>query len=179
MVVGSVGRLVADKDFPLLVEALAPLLDARERLYLILVGEGPARSLIEEAIGRFVSPAARRRVVLIGQRLDVPRVLCAFDLFASSSRTEGLPLALPEAMASGLPVVATAVGGVPGIVSGNSGVLVAPGDPAALRGAIARFLDDDTERARVGASARAYAIDRFAEARMIDAYLRLYAGCPA
>jgi glycosyltransferase involved in cell wall biosynthesis len=148
---------------------MAPLLGPQVRL--MLVGEGTARPEIEAAI----EPKNRPWVVLTGARHDVPRLLCAFDLFASSSRTEGLPLALPEAMTSGLPIVATAVGGVPGIVPKDTGVLVPHGDDAALRGAIQRLLDDASARQKMGAAGRAYAIGRFAEERMVDAYLALYA----
>ncbi len=88
-------------------------------------------------------PEARApKGVLTGARHDVPRMLSAFDVFAMSSRTEGLPLALPEAMTATLPVVATAVGGVPGIVPKETGFLVPHGDPDALRAPIARLLED-------------------------------------
>ena len=168
LVVGSVGRLVNEKDYPLLVRAMAPLLG--ERVRLVIVGEGIARPDIEKAIGDDIRPF----VTLTGARRDIPRVLSAFDLFASSSRTEGLPLALPEAMASRLPIVATRVGGVPGIVPPETGLLVPHGDEEALRTAIRSLLDDDARRRGMGESARKYALGRFAEERMLDAYLALY-----
>jgi glycosyltransferase involved in cell wall biosynthesis len=168
-VIGSVGRLVPEKDFALLVRATVPILG--EKMRLVLVGEGPARSDIESAI----PDHARRFVVLTGARRDVPSVLAAFDVFASSSRTEGLPLAIPEAMSAGLPVVATAVGGVPGIVPPEAGRLVPHGDEAALRAAIREMLADAPERGR---RARDYATLRFGEDRMMNAYLALYAGRP-
>ena len=168
LVVGSVGRLVDDKDYPLLVRAMTPLLGNGVRL--VLVGEGAARAKIEAAI----DPAVRPFVHLTGARHDIPRVLASFDVFASSSRTEGLPLAIPEAMTSGLPIVATAVGGVPGIVPEGTGVLVAHGDPAALRQAISRLLEDASARKTMGVTARAYARRRFSEDRMLGEYLALY-----
>lgn len=172
LVVGSVGRLVGEKDYPFLVRAIAPLLGDRVRL--VLVGEGAARPEIERAIVNEVEDAKRRFVTLTGARHDVPKVLASFDLFVSSSRTEGLPLALPEAMTSGLPLVATAVGGVPGIVPDEAGVLVSHGDVSGLRGAIERLLGDAALRARMGSSGRAYATRRFAEERMLDEYLVRY-----
>lgn len=168
LVVGSVGRLVPDKDYPLLIRALSPLLEDGVRL--VLVGDGIARQTIESA----VDPGVRPFVSLLGARRDVPKVLSTFDVFASSSRTEGLPLAIPEAMTSGLPVVATAVGGVPAIVPEGSGILVPHGDEAALRDAIDALLRDASRRARMGASARAFALARFAEERMLRQYLTLY-----
>ena len=169
IVVGSVGRLVEEKDYPLLVRAMAPLLGARVRL--VIVGEGIVRAAIEAAI----TPAIRDFVTLTGARRDVARVLSAFDVYASSSRAEGLPLALAEAMASRLPIVATAVGGVPDIVPEQIGVLVPHGDPPALRTAIQRFIDDSAARVSMGEAARRYALGRFAEERMLDRYLALYA----
>jgi len=171
-VVGSVGRLVQEKDYPLLVRAMAPLLG--ERVRLVLVGEGIVRAEIEAAIEQAVPEASRRFVTLAGERRDVPQVLSALDLFVLSSRAEGLPLAIPEAMASGLPVVATAVGGIPGIVPEETGALVTHGDPAALGAAIQRVLDDPPARAAMGEAARRYAHQRFGEAAMLDRYLGLY-----
>jgi len=165
-VVGAVGRLVPEKDFPLLVRALAPVLG--EKLRLVIVGEGRDRPVIEATI----PPEARPFVVLTGVRRDVPSVLAAFDVFASSSATEGLPLAIPEAMSAGLPVVATAVGGVPGIVPPETGRLVTHGDAKAIAAAVRATLAD---RAKKGPAARAYATRRFGEDRMMDEYLARYA----
>jgi glycosyltransferase involved in cell wall biosynthesis len=171
LVVGSVGRLVEEKDYPLLVRAMGPLLG--EAVRLVIVGEGIVRHEIEAAI--LALPVdARRYVTLTGARRDVSRVLTAFDIYTSSSRAEGLPLALAEAMASRLPIVATAVGGVPDIVPARIGVLVPHGDPAPLRAAIQRLLDDRATRSSMGEAARGYALERFAEERMLDRYLAFY-----
>ncbi len=166
-VIGFVGRLVHEKDVPLLVRAAAPLLGPDARL--VIVGDGPTRDDVERA--RAGSPW----VTLTGARSDVPRLLTAFDVFALSSSAEGLPLVLPEAMATGLPVVATAVGGVPSAVPAEVGTLVRAGDAHAFRAALARLLADDALRARSGAVAREHALAHFDEGRMIDRYLALYA----
>jgi glycosyltransferase involved in cell wall biosynthesis len=171
LVVGAVGRLVEEKDYPLLVRAMGPLLG--ERVRLVIVGEGIARAEIEAAIAA-LPPAARARVTLTGARRDVSRVLTAFDVYTSSSRAEGLPLALAEAMASRLPIVATAVGGVPDIVPAQLGTLVPHGDPAVLRAAIQRLIDEPATRASMAEAARCYALERFAEEGMLDRYLALY-----
>ncbi len=170
-VVGAVGRLVEEKDYPLLVRAMEPLL--REDVRLVIVGEGIVRASIEAAIAALPAPV-RPFVTLTGARRDVARVLNAFDVYASSSRAEGLPLALAEAMASRLPIVATAVGGVPDIVPADIGVLVPHGDPRALGAALQRLLDDSATRAAMGEAARRYALGRFAEERMLDRYLAIY-----
>lgn len=173
LVVGSVGRLVHEKEYPLLVRAMAPLLG--EKTWLVIVGEGMTRPAIEEAIASAVPPEKRRHAILTGQRSDISRVLCAFDVFALSSSAEGLPLVIPEAMASGLPVVSTAVGGIPGIVPDDTGALVPSGDVEALRAALSRHLDDRSLRSAAGEAARRYALGRFAQERMLDRYLAIYA----
>lgn len=173
LVVGSVGRLVEEKDYPLLVRAMAPLLGPR--MWLVIVGEGMVRASIEAAI-RALDPAQQKHVVLTGERRDVSRVLCAFDVFALSSRAEGLPLVIPEAMAAGLPVVATAVGGIPGIVPEDTGALVRSGDVEALRAALTRFTGDAALRSAASTAARRYALGRFAQERMLEQYLLLYRG---
>lgn len=173
VVIGSVGRLVEEKDYPLLVRAMAPLLSDRVRL--VIVGGGMTRPAIEKAIEEAVPEDKRAFAMLAGERRDVSRVLTAYDVFALSSHAEGLPLAIPEAMASGLPVVATAVGGIPGIVPEATGTLVPHGKPDVLRAAIERIAFDPDARAKMGKAARDYALGRFAEERMLDRYLALYA----
>jgi glycosyltransferase involved in cell wall biosynthesis len=169
-VVGSVGRLATEKDYPLLVRAVSPLLGERTRL--VLVGEGDARSEIERAI----PPSKAAFVTLTGARSDVPALLAAFDLFALSSRTEGLPLAIPEAMATGLPVVATAVGGIPSSVGADCGVLVPACDEAALERALGALMRDRGRARAMGESARRHALARFSLDRVTDAYESLYKG---
>jgi glycosyltransferase involved in cell wall biosynthesis len=141
-----------------------------ERVRLVLVGEGESRPDIE----RSVVPEKARFVTLTGPRRDVAALLSAFDLFALSSRTEGLPLAIPEAMATALPVVATAVGGLPSSVPSYCGVLVPAGDEVALRCALAALTNDSVRSRAMGRSARGYALARFSIDRMTDAYESLY-----
>ena len=170
-VVGSVGRLASEKDYPLLVRALAPMLG--ESVRLVVVGGGEDRAAIEGAV-----PTARAPfVTLTGARRDVPALLASFDLFVLSSRTEGLPLAIPEAMACALPVVATSVGGLPGIVPADCGVLVPPGREDPLADAIDGFVRDRARARATGEAARRYALAHFSAERMADAYEHLYRDC--
>jgi glycosyltransferase involved in cell wall biosynthesis len=170
LVVGSVGRLAREKNYPLLVRAMAPLLG--EHVRLVLVGSGSDRANIERAI-----PADRAPfVVLTGTRLDIPALLGSFDVFALSSDTEGLPLAIPEAMASALPVVATGVGGIPSAVPAGCGLVVTPGDEVALRRALDALLRDRSRAREMGNAARRHALARFSIDRMADAYERIYRG---
>jgi glycosyltransferase involved in cell wall biosynthesis len=168
-VVGTVGRLDSFKNQALLVRAMAPLLSSKVRL--VIVGEGDARPEVEAAIKELPEP---RWVVMTGRRMDVPRVVHAFDVFALSSTTEGLPLVVPEAMAASLPIVTTAVGGLPDVIEeGETGFLV-PVDQRSLTDALA-ILERDRELARtMGARGRVTALERYSHDRMVDEYLRLY-----
>jgi glycosyltransferase involved in cell wall biosynthesis len=168
-VVGTVGRLDEPKNQGMLVRAIAPRLSASLRL--VIVGDGPARAAVEAEVAKLEHP---EWVVMTGRRMDVPQIMPAFDVFVLSSRTEGLPLVVPEAMAVGLPIVTTAVGGLPSVVDETTGILV-PVEQAAL-GAALGTLADDPDRARVmGKRAREIALGRYSSERMVDAYLELYA----
>ncbi len=171
-VVGTVGRLAAEKDPALLLRAAAPLLS--DDLHLVFTGDGPElRSLRGQAM-RLASGAF---VHILGARRDVHRVLAAFDAFALSSRTEGLPLALLEAMAAGLPIVAPAVGGIPDVVEdGVSALLFPPGDEAALRQAVQRLYEDRPLALAVSQCTRQRSAD-YSATTMSRRYLDLYRAC--
>jgi glycosyltransferase involved in cell wall biosynthesis len=165
-VVGTVGRLDANKNQAMLVRALAPQLSASRRL--VIVGDGPARAEV------LAAAAGSPFVVLTGRRMDVPRLVHAFDVFALPSVSEGLPLVVPEAMAAGLPIVATAVGGLPSVVDdGVTGVLV-PVDAAALGAALGALAANPARARAMGQAAREIALARYSADRMVDAYLALY-----
>lgn len=170
-VVGTVGRVAAEKNHSRLVRAVAPLLGPGARL--IVAGDGPLLPPLRELAGSLgITPFAH----LLGVRRDVPAVLPALDVFAMSSDTEGLPLVVLEAMATGLPVVSTAVGGIPNVVDeGQTGLLVPPADEQALRDRLARLKDDPAESRAMGARARDAAVTRYSAERMQRDYLELYA----
>lgn len=170
-VVGTVGRLAAEKDQRLLVGALTPHLSPE--LHLVIVGDGPERVNIENAI----LPNVRPFVHMLGARDDISALLSAFDIFALSSTTEGLPLVVPEAMAAGLPVVATNVGGLPSVLKeGVTGRLVPPSDRLALGGAIRDLVQNPAERRAFGEAAARDASRRFDLGRVIDDYEAIYLG---
>lgn len=169
--VGSVGRLSPVKNQALLIEAMGPLLSPSLRL--VLVGEGEHRRVIEAAVARTPHP---QYVHLLGQRLDVPRLLPSFDVFALSSDSEGLPMVLPEAMASGLPVVSTAVGGVAEVVEdGRTGYLVPVGDVALLRQRLSELSREPERAAAFGRRGRQRALERYGASGMVRSYMDLYA----
>jgi sugar transferase (PEP-CTERM/EpsH1 system associated) len=166
-VAGTVGRLAPEKDQKLLIDALMPRLS--QEVQLIIVGDGSERAaLTRHARGN-------RFVHLVGARKDVPRLLAALDVFVLSSRTEGLPLVIPEAMAMGLPVVSTAVGGIPTVIDeGRTGFLVPAGDAAALGAALARLASDRALADTCGRLGRETALARYSRERMVRDYLDLY-----
>ena len=179
-VVGTVGRLAPEKAQGVLLEAAQQLLrrPAERPLYVVLVGDGAERAALEKA----AAPLGER-VRFLGARADVPRLLQGFDVFCLSSRTEGLPLVLPEAMATGLPVVSTAVGGIPSVVvEGVTGYLVPVGAPAALAEALGRLQRDTALGPRLGTAGRIRALQRYSLERMVDDYEAIYRrllGAPA
>lgn len=169
-VVGTVGRVAAEKNHALLLRAAAPLLGPGARL--VIAGDGPLLPGLRELAG---SLGVTAHAHLLGVRRDVPEVLNALDVFAMSSDTEGLPLVVLEAMATGLPVVSTSVGGIPNVIEeGGTGFLVPAADEAGLRARIAALRDDATTRLACGARARTAAVTRYSAERMQREYLELY-----
>jgi glycosyltransferase involved in cell wall biosynthesis len=147
-----VAKLMEQKGHAFLLRALPPLQERFADLHVLLVGDGPLRAALAERIAGLPGAA---RVHLVGNRRDVGDLLAASDLFVLPSLWEGLPMALLEAMASGLPVVATRVSGsAQVVVDGESGLLVPPGDVERLSEAIATLLDDPARARRMGRAAR-------------------------
>jgi glycosyltransferase involved in cell wall biosynthesis len=169
-VVGTAARLSPEKDQTTLIRAIAPLLDGRTRL--VVAGEGPEHETLQALVLRL---GIGDRVRFLGAISDVAHFLRALDAFVLSSRLEALPLAVLEAMATGLPVVATAVGGLPRVVvSDETGVIVPPGDAEALREALVRLRDRPELARDLGRRARTEVLDRFSAWRMEDEYSALY-----
>ena len=166
----TVGRLQAPKDAVTLVRALALL--QRDTFEAVLVGDGPDRPAIEAEVRRLGLESA---VEVLGERDDVPQLLGTADVFVLSSHSEGLPLSILEAMAVGLPVVASNVGGVPeAVVDGETGLLVPPADPESLAAAIERLLRDPVQRRRLGDAGRTRVAEHFDLAAVQQAHLDLY-----
>jgi glycosyltransferase involved in cell wall biosynthesis len=174
-VVGSVGRLAPEKNYPLLVRAVAPLLGPGVRL--AIAGDGPTAEAIRAEVR---THGVEAFVHLPGALDDVAPFVTALDAFALSSEREGLPLAVLEAMSVGLPVVATAVGGLPALLTeGQTGFLVPRGDAEALRARVAALCAEPARAEAVGRRGQQHARSRYAREVMNDRYLRLYAQCGA
>ncbi|MBO1418169.1 glycosyltransferase family 4 protein [Streptomyces sp. FH025] len=142
----AVGRLVPQKAFGLLLDATRELSALDPEPLLLLAGEGPEAGALRERVA-----AEKLPVRLLGYRADVPDLLAAADVVALSSRWEARSMVVQEAMRAGVPVVATAVGGIPELV-GDAAVLVPPGDPAALGRAVRELLADPARREQLVAA---------------------------
>jgi glycosyltransferase involved in cell wall biosynthesis len=151
--VGLVGRLVSIKGVDLFLRAAALLHQRIPEVRFVIAGDGPEREALEEqAAGLGLARALR----FLGWRHDLPALYADLDLLALSSRNEGTPVCLLEAMAAGVPVVAPAVGGVPDLVQDRlSGRLTPPGDAGGLAAAMAELLADRAAAAAYAAAARA------------------------
>ncbi|PYU24131.1 MAG: hypothetical protein DMG32_14615 [Acidobacteria bacterium] len=170
----TVGRLSSEKGQCDLMQAMQLL--RNRKLRLIIVGDGPDRQKLKDA-ARTLTLADS--ITFAGHQKDVTPYYTLADLMVLPSHTEGSPNCLLEAMAAGLPIVATAVGGVPEIVSAkNAAVLVESGNPAALAGAIARLLDDESLRSQISTAARSTA-SAYSPESYCAAMLSLYSDCLA
>lgn len=171
LVIGTVGRLVPVKDQITLLKALAHLRAGGVTCSAIIAGTGPLRDML---VGQ-ANALGLTDVSFVGNRDDVERVLPAFDVFVLSSESEGLSNTIQEAMACGLPVVATRVGGADELVDENrSGLLVPRRDPRALAEAIRRLAVDPHCRESMGAAGRQRAEALFGLDRMIREYETMY-----
>ena len=174
--IGTVGRLAAVKNQAGLIQAAAAASradsGARERLRLVIVGDGPLMGELKE-IAR--AEGMTDRTWFAGSRDDVAQVLAGLDAFALPSLAEGISNTLLEAMSTGLPVVATRVGGNTELVTHDvSGMLVPSGDAAALTDAMLGYLTDPAMARRHGVAARAAVETRFSLDRMVADYAALY-----
>ncbi|MBX3011953.1 MAG: glycosyltransferase family 4 protein [Caldilineaceae bacterium] len=171
VVVGSVTRLSPQKAPLDFVRAAAVIAQRFPETYFMLVGDGPLRQEVEALA---VALGIAERLVLTGLRRDVPELLAAFDLFALSSLWEGLPRVLPQAMATGLPIVATACdGSAEAIAEGINGFLVPPGEPAVLAERLCQLLANPTLAQQMGAANRTRATE-FSDQGMVQAIAALY-----
>jgi len=171
-VIGMVANLTADKDHPTLLRAFAQVLAKQPRARLLLIGDGPCA---EELKSLSKALGIGERVAFLGRRTDIPSLLSTLDLFAYATRTEGLGLAIMEAMAAGVPVVASAVGGILEIVTdGVTGRLFPAGDAARMCDAMLAALSDPTGSRLMAERAMAAARERFSIERMCAEYARIY-----
>jgi glycosyltransferase involved in cell wall biosynthesis len=170
-VVGTVTRLSPQKAPLDFIEAAARVVERGANVHFVIVGDGPLRADVE---ARLAGLGLTEQVHLTGLRRDVPELMHSFDLFVLSSLWEGLPRVLPQAMAAGLPIVATAVdGNAEAVTDGVNGLLTPPGDPGAMADAILRLLEDQALSAQMGDAGRA-GVGEFGARKMVSDIAALY-----
>lgn len=168
------GRLDKMKGVDVLLASIAELRARGVTCCCTIVGDGPSKKELEQ---RAAALALNGQVVFTGPRPDIVSYLHQASAFVLPSHSEGMPNVILEAMACGLPIVATAVGGIPDIIqNGRNGLLIPPGDAAALAAALAALLNDADLAARLGSQARSDAECRYSITSVVDRYLMLYQG---
>jgi glycosyltransferase involved in cell wall biosynthesis len=171
-IIGTLARFHKQKGYSYLLDAAVMLKENMPSVSFLLVGDGALKSLMEE---KAHSLGLSDSVIFTGIRRDVPEILALLDVFVLPSLWEGLPIALLEAMAAGLPVVATRVGGVPEVVvDGVTGLLVPPRDPEAFSKAILKLLQDPDLRQKMGQAGRERVMEHFSAERMVQDTEALY-----
>ncbi len=172
VLVGSVGRLVEQKDYPTQLRAFALAARAEPRLRMVLAGDGPLREAVERLL---VELGIADRVVLLGHWARVPELLRAVDVFVLASKFEPYGVALLEAKCAGSAIVATSVNEIPTLVrDGATGLLVPPEDPESMARAFARLARDAGLRHALGEAALADARERHSIGAVAAAYQDLY-----
>jgi glycosyltransferase involved in cell wall biosynthesis len=162
-----VGRLDPIKDHLSLFSAFETLRKRKADVCLLVVGDGPERRRLESAAGE--------GIVFLGNRLDVPEILRSLDVFVLPSLNEGISNTILEAMASGVAVVATRVGGNPELVEDDkTGTLVPAGDREAMASALSKYLNDPGLRRFHGEAGRARVCNHFSISKMVDGYEAVY-----
>jgi glycosyltransferase involved in cell wall biosynthesis len=174
-IVGTVARLDPVKDLETLLRGFATARASHPDARLVVVGDGTERAALERIAA---SLGLGGSVLFLGERHDVREILPAFDVFVNTSVTEGVSITILEAMAAGLPVVATAVGGTPEvIVDGQQGILVPARSPEKIGQAILELARNPALRQRLGTAGRRRVQDRFTVDRMVAEYMEVYRSC--
>ena len=169
IIFGAAGRLVPVKRYDLIIKAAKMVLKKFRNVYFVVAGDGPLYTSLKEEIQK---NKLNKRVILTGFQLDMPHFFQQIDVFVNVSESEGLPLALLEALASGTPVIATEVGGVSEIIDTNSGILIPKNSVETLAQAISTMLRNEVrEKLKKGAliAARKFSIENTA-----TKYVELY-----
>ena len=170
--IGAVGRMVSAKDYPTLLKAFSKVLKEGLPAELLFLGDGPERPRLEELAD---SLGVRNQVRFLGFQTDVQSWLRKFDLIAFSSVREGIPVAMLEAMAAGVPVVATRAGGIPEVIrDGIEGLLVDCMQPSLLASALLKMGRDLGLRSKIGAEGRKRIISDYSRENICRQYLQLY-----
>lgn len=172
IVIGIVGNLREEKRQELLIKALALLKEKRKRFLGLIIGDGPCRSKLEALVSHL---KLEQHVIFLGTRNDVPYLYGLFDIYCLTSRYEGLPLTLLEAMAAGVPTIGTDVLGIREVIQNEeNGLLVNGNDPQELADAIVHLSQDSQLRIRLTAAAKRVICDEYSLASFVHNYEQLF-----
>jgi glycosyltransferase involved in cell wall biosynthesis len=172
VVIGTVASLTAEKGHRYLLEAAYDLVSIFPDVRFLFVGEGNQRSFLEQKANEL---GLRDKIVFAGSRYDIPEILSSLDMFVLPSLNEGLPMALLEAMASAIPVIASKVGAIPRVLEdGKTGLLVDPADPKMLADAISSLLSEPDRRREFASQGFAKVKRDFSADAMATRYFDLY-----
>jgi glycosyltransferase involved in cell wall biosynthesis len=172
LLIGTAGRLIPQKGIEYFLMAASEVLKTFPTLLFGIVGEGPHRPALERSMKDL---GIERNVVFTGPRSDMPNIYASFDVFVLPSLEEGMPMTVLEALASGLPVIATKVGAVEKLVFPNqTGILVQPGEAAGLAAALISLIGNPELRVRLGQNGRSLVQNEYSSSVMSQRYLRLY-----
>ncbi|MBN2302111.1 MAG: glycosyltransferase [Lentisphaerae bacterium] len=172
LVVGTIARFTPEKNLLMLIEAFSKIVEKYPSVFLLIVGDGPDRSVIEKSV---YDKGLDRRCMIVGFQTDVIPFLGVMDIFCLSSASEGISVALLEAGAMGIPAVVTDVGGNAEVVrSGINGLTVKSNDRDGFANALDRFCRDKSLRKEMGTQAREMVMERYSLDRVLVAYEGIY-----
>lgn len=168
----TIGRLAQAKDHTTLFKAASILKKKNEDFFIIVVGDGELMHTLQKLKKEL---ELDKHLAMVGTRLETDRLLQAADFFVLSSKREGLPMVLLEAMSTELPVIATDVGGISEVVSNNTnGLLVRAEDPEKLAEAMQKLLDDSQQASILGVNARQNIVDNYSLKKITKKYMQIY-----
>jgi len=171
-IIGAIGRLTKIKNHLCLIESLPAILKEINECKIIIAGDGPLK---KELISKINSYHLSKNVYLVGYTDKIHEILSLIDLFVMPSLSEGLPIALLEAMASGLPVIATKVGGIPEVIDKDDcGILIPPNDAKQISDNVIKLFQDEEKRTRIGLVAKSIVQTKFSSKNMAHQYIDLY-----
>jgi len=172
VVFGTVARFTEQKGHRYLIEAAKDVISKESSVHFVLAGDGPLREEIE---GKISELGLDKNFHLLGFRTDIDKLLHSFDVFLLPSLYEGLPNAVLEAMAAGLPVIATAVDGTPeAVIHNESGILIEPKNPEAIRDSVLRLFENIKLRDEFGKNARQRVEESFSWEKEVSEFVELY-----
>lgn len=171
-VIGTVASLTPEKGHTYLIDAAREVIHKHPEARFLIIGDGPQRQSLEETTAHL---GLSGKVIFTGSRKDIPEILSLLDAFVLPSFKEGLPMALLEAMAAKVPVIATKVGAVPKLIEdGVSGILIPPKDPQAIADAAIEVLSDEQGSLKMARKGFERVRDHYSSATMAQKYLALY-----